>query len=193
MSEIFCDSVSGFVEKNRFLSGMRDRYIVLNDFQKSFLKQYSENKYLDIRGGRQTGKTTIASIILLYNSLFDETRSIIIAPNHNMLYHNRNMILDCFKRAKETVCREWFGVTDNNFKIKLENSTLKNEIVFPNGSKLLLRSSEYISRNPESIFCGSIYDDIMVDEVEYCSPTVLTLTSKALAEGRCKKLTYISS
>lgn len=68
--------------------------IKLNDFQNTAIRKYNTEKTFFIPTARQEGKTTVASIILLHQALFTDSRvSCIFAHNKHM----SNSILDMIK------------------------------------------------------------------------------------------------
>lgn len=194
MSDLYFDSVNKFIENHLcFENPMSSGPFILNETQIDFLSGYEKKKYFSFYGARRTGKTTIASIVLIYNSLYNKNRSALICPNYNMLYHNRNMIMDIFGVILDSFSRKNPEIVKSDYKIHFSNISGKKEIVFPNDSRILLCSSERLSQYPENVFRGVTYDDIMVDEEGYCHPETKYRTLMALDEGHCKKLTYISS
>ena len=95
--------------------------IKLNDFQRHVIKNYNENKTFFMPAGRQEGKTTVASIILLHQALFTEYRvSIIFARTKAMSDHILSIITEMFDRLPDFLTSTKM-TTRNKGKIEFEN------------------------------------------------------------------------
>ena len=124
--------------------------IELNNFQKQAIKNYNEkNIFADI-ACRQSGKTTVAAIILLHHALFNSYRvSLIMAPK----MMNSNSILEIIYQMYE-------NLPDHIKSVKITTRN-KTKLEFDNRCSIISAGSNTYSGR------GRTLSNIYIDESEF--------------------------
>jgi hypothetical protein len=148
----YTNNVSVFAERyikiNTPSSGLVE--IKLNDFQKRVIAKYKSEKIFHEIWDRQSGKTTVASIILLHQSLFNANKyNAIFAMKPYIGYDIIREIYDMYQRLPE------------HMKITRGSMVKKDEITFDNGSVI-----KTLGKNLEGAR-GLYFDNIYLDESRY--------------------------
>lgn len=93
----------------------------LNDFQRSVIRNYRDNKVFFMPAGRQDGKSTIASIILLHQALFSEYRvSMVFARTKSQSSNIIDIITEMYERLPEFLTEPKM-ITRNKSKVEFDN------------------------------------------------------------------------
>jgi hypothetical protein len=92
----------------------------LNDFQRQAIKDYNEKNVFAKFAYRMSGKTTIASVILLHQAIFNEYRvSLIMGPKLNSSNEVLDVIYDMHQNLPEHIQAKI--VTHNKTKLEFDN------------------------------------------------------------------------
>lgn len=126
-----------------------ERVIELYDFQKDMLRGFQNNQFNIILSARQTGKTTVSCIFMLWYALFHENKEIGILANQ----HSTAMeIIADIKKAQELLPPFLkHGVTEYN----------KNSIEFANGTKIFAKATS------EDALRGHTMSLVFLDEFSF--------------------------
>lgn len=121
--------------------------------QKKLLRHLKKNRFSVVMGGRQTGKTLMGIVYILYVLFHCSDTSVVI------IGHNYASSLNILKRIREIFLES--SIFDaNGIKIVLETY---DRIQFSNGSFIEVRSAT------PSKFKGSTYDIVILDEYAFFS------------------------
>ena len=107
------------------------KQINLNDFQRDVIEKFEGSKSFFLSSERMTGKTTVAAIILLHNSLFNiNNNSAIFAPKQVVSDYMLELIVEMYERLP------------NFLTISKIVSKNKQKLEFDNGSCILSAGSQ---------------------------------------------------
>jgi phage terminase large subunit-like protein len=170
--EYFADNYIKFSNPNGVVQAK------LNDFQRSVVRNYRDNKAFFMPAGRQEGKSTVASIILLHQALFSEYRvSMIFARTKSQSSAIIEIITEMYERLPEFLAGPKM-ITRN-----------KSEVEFDNGCAIISAGSD--------INCGRgrTLSTIYIDESEWFDKLddVLTSLYPCMAAMPYSKLFALSS
>jgi hypothetical protein len=132
--------------------------IQLTDFQKEVIRKYQHDRVFFLPSGRMAGKTTVAAIILLHQSIYHNDRvSMIMAPKK----WNSNYIIELMTEMFDRLPQHIAGVkmvTRNKSKIEFDNGcaviSAGSEVNYGRGRAL---SNIYIDES-EFVDCSDILD-----------------------------------
>lgn len=150
------DSIQYFAEKYILVDG---KPIVLNTFQKEAIEDFYQKRVFAKIGNRIEGKTTIAGIILLHQSIFRPRRvSVVFGPN----IQQTNEIL--WKILLMNSCLP-------DFLREKFSETKKTSLVFNNQSRILsLGKNFYLAK-------GMGISNVYIDESEFVPTLIEGFTS----------------
>lgn len=124
--------------------------IKLNDFQKEAIKEFKEKKLFAKIAERQKGKTFVASLLLLHNSLFNDNKtSIIVSTKLDMGNHILLRINEMYDNLPEF--------------LKMTKKIINNrrELEFENGSRIRSIGSN------SNLMRGLTISNVYFDESEW--------------------------
>lgn len=124
--------------------------IKLNDFQKEAIKEFKEKKLFAKIAERQKGKTFVASLLLLHDSLFNDNKtSIIVSTKIDMGNHILLRINEMYDNLPEF--------------LKMTKKTINNrrELEFENGSRIRSIGSN------SNLMRGLTISNVYFDESEW--------------------------
>ena len=124
--------------------------IKLNDFQKEAIKEFKEKKLFAKIAERQKGKTFVASLLLLHDSLFNDNKtSIIVSTKLDMGNHILLRINEMYDNLPEF--------------LKITKKTINNrrELEFENGSRVRSIGSN------SNLMRGLTISNVYFDESEW--------------------------
>ena len=150
----------------------------LNDFQRSVIRHYRDNKVFFMPAGRQEGKSTVASIILLHQALFSEYRvSMVFARTKSQSSNIIDIVIEMYERLPEFLTEPKMITRD------------KSKVEFSNGCSIISAGSD--------VNCGRgrTLSTIYIDESEWFDKLddVLTTLYPCMAAMPYSKLFALSS
>jgi phage terminase large subunit-like protein len=150
----------------------------LNDFQRSVIRKYRDEKVFFVSAARQEGKSTVASIILLHQALFSEYRvSMVFARTKSQSSNIIDIITEMYERLPEFLAEPKM-ITRN-----------KSEVEFDNGCAIISAGSDI------NYGRGRTLSTIYIDESEWFDKLddVLTSLYPCMAAMPYSKLFALSS
>lgn len=150
----------------------------LNDFQRSVIHKYRDEKVFFVPAARQEGKSTVASIILLHQALFSECRvSMVLARTKSQSSGIIDIIIEMYEHLPEFLAEPKM-ITRN-----------KSKIEFDNGCSIISAGSDV------NYGRGRALSTIYIDESEWFDKLedVLTLLYPCMAGLPYSKLFALSS
>jgi hypothetical protein len=109
------------IKINKHSTGLEP--LILNEFQRNAIKDYKEKNIFAKLGNRIEGKTTIAAVILLHQTIFTEYRvSAIMAPTLVLSNYILDLIYDMYQTLPDYI-KHNIGITARN-KTKIEFSNM---------------------------------------------------------------------
>jgi hypothetical protein len=149
----------------------------LYDYQEDAIRLFREKRNLIINASRQSGKTSIATVILLHTALYNDNKLIAILANKGATARE---ILDRVKRAYEYL--------PDFLKpgVKVWN---KGSVEFENGSKIITSASSADNLRGSAIFLLYIDEMAFISNWEDFSASVLP----TLSSGQSTKMILTST
>jgi hypothetical protein len=149
----------------------------LYDYQEDAIRLFREKRNLIINASRQSGKTSIATVILLHTALYNDNKLIAILANKGATARE---ILDRVKRAYEYL--------PDFLKpgVKVWN---KGSVEFENGSKIITSASSADNLRGSAIFLLYIDEMAYISNWEDFSASVLP----TLSSGQSTKMILTST
>lgn len=128
--------------------------IKLYDYQKQMLRHMQDNKFAMVLSSRQIGKTTVASIFLLWYTIFNSDKTVGILANKN---RTAQMILSRIQLAYGLLPK-WIqpGIKEGGYN--------KQSMEFENGSRMFSASTSSSSVRGEAVNC--VTGDTMITIVD---------------------------
>lgn len=170
--EYFADNYIKFSRPNGVVQAK------LNDFQRSVVRNYRDNKAFFMPAGCREGKSTVASIILLHQALFSEHRvSMVFARTKSQSSNIIDIITEMYERLPEFLAEPKM-ITRN-----------KSKVGFDNGCLIISAGSDV------NYGRGRALSTIYIDESEWFDKLedVLTSLYPCMAVLPCSKLFALSS
>lgn len=131
------------------------QHITLRDYQEDMLKNYEDNRFNITLSCRQIGKTVIAAIFILHNTIFNVDRNVGIAANK---FATAVEIMDKIKEMMEYLP---FFIKRG---IKVNNQAM---MTFDNGCRIIAQATTKKS------FIGFTIHTLYLDEFAHVEPNVL--------------------
>jgi phage terminase large subunit-like protein len=133
----------------------------LNDFQRSVISNYRDNKVFFMPAGRQEGKSTVAAIILLHQALFTEQRvSLVFARTKSQSSSIIEIVTEMYERLPE-----FFSMCSKM------TARSKSKVEFGNGCSIISAGSDI------NYGRGRAISTIYIDESEWFDKLEDVLTS----------------
>ena len=124
--------------------------------QKKLLRHIQKNRFSICKSSRQSGKTLISIVYILYELFHcSDTSVVIIGHNYNSSLHILNRLREIFLRSQIFEDKHLTLVVDR-----------KDRLQFSNGSTVEVLASFSYSKNA---FHGKSYDIFMIDEYDFFS------------------------
>ncbi len=159
--------------------------ITLYDWQKKVLKAYVENpggkKHCVVKIARQSGKTTISTIFLLWYALFNKDKTVAIVA------HKQDAAIDILKRIKMAIgmLPLWLqqGLTDDGWN--------KKSVVFENGSRIIASATS--AEALTSLMVNLLFLDEFAKVPAHVAEEFITSTYPVISSGKTCKIIMIST
>lgn len=151
--------------------------ITLYDYQKEIIEACFSNRRILVLSSRQSGKTTIAAIIILHYTLFNDAKTVAILANKESASIE---VLDRIQLAYENLpLWQQRGVKEWN----------KKSVVFENESKIIAASTSSSSIRGKSI------SFLYIDEVAFIEnwEAFYASTYPAISSGKTTKMLFTST
>jgi len=159
--------------------------ITLYDWQKKILKAYVETpegkKHCVVKIARQSGKTTVSTIFLLWYALFNKDKTIAIVA------HKQDAAIDILKRIKMSI-----GMLPLFLQQGLEDDGWnKKSVNFENGSRIIASAT-----SPEaltSLMVNLLFLDEFAKVPSHVAEEFITSTYPVISSGKSCKIIMIST
>ena len=159
--------------------------ITLYDWQKKILKAYVETpegkKHCVVKIARQSGKTTVSTIFLLWYALFNKDKTVAIVA------HKQEAAIDILKRIKMsiTMLPTWLqqGLEDDGWN--------KKSVTFENGSRIIANATS--AEALTSLMVNLLFLDEFAKVPSHIAEEFITSTYPVISSGKTCKIIMIST
>lgn len=159
--------------------------IHLYEWQKKVLKAFvntpDDKKHCIVKIARQSGKTTISTIFLLWYALFNKDKTIAIAA------HKQDAAIDILKRIKTAILMLplWLqqGLTDDGWN--------KKSVAFENGSRIIASATS--AEALTSLTVNLLFLDEFAKVPPHIAEEFITSTYPVISSGKTCKIIMVST
>ena len=159
--------------------------ISLYDWQKKILKAYVDTpdgkRHLIVKIPRQSGKTTVSTIFLLWYSLFNKDKTIALVA------HKQDAAIDILKRIKMSI-----GMLPLFLQQGLtEDGWNKKSVTFENGSRILAQATS--AEALTSLTVNLLFLDEFAKVPSHVAEEFITSTYPVISSGKTSKIIMVST
>jgi len=159
--------------------------IQLYEWQKKVLKAYVDTpngkRHCIVKIARQSGKTTVSTIFLLWYALFNKDKTIAVVA------HKQEAAIDILKRIKMSIGMLPLWLQQG----LMEDGWNKKSVVFENGSRILAQATS--AESLTSLAVNLLFLDEFAKVPAHVAEEFITSTYPVITAGKTSKIIMIST